>query len=139
LLSDLSSVEIDALREGLQSGQLHPKTVKQQLARELAGRFHGGEAAQQAEAHFEKVFSRHELPDEIEEVTLKVEGEAIWLPKLLAEGGLVKGTGEGRRMIQQGGVILDGEKVTDVEFQVPATGEVLLKVGKRRFARVRFA
>ena len=139
LLSDLSTAEIATLREGLQKGQLHPKAVKQQLARELAGRFHGGEAAQQAEAHFEKVFSRHELPDEIEEVTLKVDGEAIWLPKLLTEAGLVKGTGEGRRMIQQGGVMLDGEKVADVEHQVPATGEVLLKVGKRRFARVRFA
>jgi tyrosyl-tRNA synthetase len=138
LLSDLSSPEIAALREGLKKGELHPKAVKQQLARELTGRFHGAEAAQQAEAHFEKVFSRHELPDEIDEVTLKVEGEAIWLPKLLTEAGLVKGTGEGRRMIQQGGVTLDGAKVTDAEQQVPVSGEVLLKVGKRRFARVRF-
>jgi tyrosyl-tRNA synthetase len=139
LLSDLTSTEIGALREGLQKGQLHPKAVKQQLARELAGRFHGAEAAQQAEAHFEKVFSKHELPDEIEEVSLKVEGETIWLPKLMVETGLVNGTGEGRRMIQQGAVTMDGAKVGDVECQVPAKGEVLLKVGKRRFCRVKFA
>jgi len=138
LLSDLSSAEIAELKSGLDSGRLHPKAVKQQLARELTGRFHGDAEAARAEANFEKVFAKHELPDEIEEISLKVEGETIWLPKLLVEAGLVKGTGEGRRMIQQGGVAMDGAKVSDVEFQVPANGEVLLKVGKRRFARVKF-
>jgi tyrosyl-tRNA synthetase len=139
LLSDLSAAEIAELQAGLKEGRLHPKTVKQQLARELAARFHGAAEAVRAEKNFEKVFSKHELPDEIEEVAVKAEGETIWLPKLMVEAGLVKGTGEGRRMIQQGGVTLDGEKVADVEYQVPTTGEVLLKVGKRRFARVRFA
>jgi tyrosyl-tRNA synthetase len=139
LLSDLSAAEIAELQAGLKEGRLHPKTVKQQLARELTARFHGVAEAVRAEKNFEKVFSKHELPDEIEEVAIKAEGETIWLPKLMVEAGLVKGTGEGRRMIQQGGVTLDGEKVADVEHQVAASGEVLLKVGKRRFARVRFA
>ncbi len=139
LLSDLSVAEITKLREGLLAGDLHPKAVKQQLARELAGRFHGPEAAQQAEAHFEKVFSKHELPDEIVEVVVKTAEAPIWLPKLLLEAGLVASTGEGRRMIQQNAVTVDGEKVADVEYQLPTVGEVLLKVGKRRFARVKFA
>jgi tyrosyl-tRNA synthetase len=139
LLSDLSAAEIAELQAGLKEGRLHPKTVKQQLARELTARFHGAAEAVRAEENFEKVFSKHELPDEIEEVAVKAEGETIWLPKLLVEAGLVKGTGEARRMIQQSAVTLDGEKVADVDFQVPAAGEVLLKVGKRRFARVRFA
>ncbi|NTV14619.1 MAG: tyrosine--tRNA ligase [Desulfobulbaceae bacterium] len=139
LLSDLSNAEIADLKSGLQAGKLHPKAVKQRLARELTARFHGVVEADRAEANFEKVFAKHELPDEIEEVFLKVEGDAIWLPKLLTEAGLVKGTGEGRRMIQQGGVALAGAKVLDVECQVPARGEVLLKVGKRHFCRVKFA
>jgi len=138
LLSDLSATEIAKLQDGLKEGKLHPKAVKQQLARELTARFHGKEEAARAEANFEKVFSKHELPDEIEEVTVKAGGGAIWLPKLLAEAGLVKGTGEGRRMIQQGAVSLEGEKVDDVEQQITASGEILLKVGKRRFARVKF-
>jgi tyrosyl-tRNA synthetase len=138
LLSDLSATEIAKLQDGLKEGKLHPKAVKQQLARELTARFHGKEEAARAEANFEKVFSKHELPDEIEEVTVKADGGAIWLPKLLAEAGLVKGTGEGRRMIQQGAVSLEGEKVDDVEQQITASGEILLKVGKRRFARVKF-
>ena len=105
----------------------------------MTARFHGAEEAARAEENFEKVFAKHQLPDEIEEVTVKAEGASIWLPKLLAEAGLVKGTGEGRRLIQQGGVSLEGEKVSDVELQIAASGEVLLKVGKRRFARVRFS
>ena len=139
LLSDLSAGEIAGLRTGLLAGTLHPKAVKQQLARELAGRFHGGEAAQQAETHFEKVFSKHELPDEILEVAVRAEGPTIWLPKLLVESGMVSSTGEGRRMIQQNAVTVDGLKVTDVECQLQPLGEVLLKVGKRRFVRVRFS
>jgi tyrosyl-tRNA synthetase len=139
LLSDLSAAEIGALQSGLQEGGLHPKAVKQQLARELTARFHGAAEATRAEANFEKVFSKHELPDEIDEVTIKPEGEAIWLPKLLVEAGLVNSTGEGRRMILQKAVSLEGEKVGDVDYRVPARGEVLLKVGKRRFCRVRFA
>ena len=63
---------------------------------------------------------------------------AIWLPKLLTEAGLVKGTGEGRRMIKQNAVSLDGAKVNDVDFQVEASGEVQIKVGKRRFCCVKF-
>jgi len=138
LLSDLTSDEIAELKAGMEKGKLHPKTVKQRLARELTARFYGEEDAARAEENFEKVFAKHQLPDEIEEVVLQSNDGAIWLPKLLTEAGLVKGTGEGRRMIQQGGVSLDGEKVSDVEHQVPTSGEVLLKVGKRRFCRVVF-
>ena len=138
LLSDLSVDEIDELKKGLEGGQLHPKKVKQQLARELTARFHDEQAADKAEDNFEKVFRKHELPDDIPEFACKVDGGEIWLPKLLAEAGLVKGTGEARRMIKQNAVSLDGGKVNDVDFQVKASGEVLIKVGKRRFCCVKF-
>ena len=138
LLSDLSAQEIAALKAGIENGGLHPKEVKKQLARELTARFHGQEAAQGAEAEFEKVFQKKELPDDIAEVRL-AGGEAIWLPQLLLEAGLVSSTSEGRRMIQQGAVTVAGDKAGDINAKIPATGEVIVKVGKRRFARVRFA
>jgi len=137
LLSDLSAQEIAALQAGIDQGNLHPKEVKKRLARELTARFHGQTAALAAETEFEKVFQKKELPDEMAEVGL-AQGEAIWLPQLLLDAGLVASTSEGRRMIQQGAVAVDGEKASDVNGKVPAMGEVTLKVGKRRFARVLF-
>ncbi|MEW6595800.1 MAG: tyrosine--tRNA ligase [Thermodesulfobacteriota bacterium] len=138
LLSDLSAEEITQLKNGMASGTLHPKKVKQQLARELTARFHGVAAAQQAEANFERIFSQHELPEEMPEFTFPAAAKGIWLPKLLAETEMVKGTGEARRMIQQGAVTVNGEKASDLEQIVKAHGEVLLKVGKRRFCKVTF-
>ncbi len=138
LLSDLSSVEIKALQEDTASGKVHPKDAKKQLARELTARFHGDEASVKAEENFEKVFKKHDIPDDIPEQKISAAEDQIWLPRLLADAGLVKGTGDARRMIKQNAVSLDGNKINDMEYQVPASGEVLLKVGKRRFCRVIF-
>ena len=138
LLSDLTMDEIAGLKQDMEQGKIHPKAVKVQLARELVTRFHDGDAAEAAERNFEQVFKKHELPDEIPEKTLAVEGDSIWLPKLLLEAELVKSTSDGRRMVKQNAVSVDGEKVTGVQTEIPARGEVLLQVGKRRFCRVFF-
>jgi tyrosyl-tRNA synthetase len=138
LLSDLSSVEIAELKQGLESGGLHPKDIKQQLARELTARFHSESAALQAEQNFENVFARHKLPEDVEEYTIEA-GEALWLPKLLVDCGMVSSTSEGRRMIKQNAVSIDGEKVVDTEYMLQPGESVVLKVGKRRFCRVVFA
>jgi len=137
LLSDLSAQDIAGLKAGIEDGSLHPKEVKKRLARELTARFHGQDAAETAEIEFEKVFQKKELPDDMAEVSLPT-GEAIWLPQLLLDAGLVGSTSEGRRMIQQGAVTVAGEKASDVNMKIPAAGEVIVKVGKRRFAKVRF-
>ncbi|MCK4837344.1 MAG: tyrosine--tRNA ligase, partial [Desulfobulbaceae bacterium] len=138
LLSDLAVDEISDLKIGMAEGRLHPKKVKQQLARELTARFYDEQAAVKAEDNFENVFKKHELPDEIPEYSCKSDAETIWLPKLLTEAGLVKGTGEARRMIKQNAVSLAGAKVNDEGLEVVASGEVLIKVGKRRFCLVKF-
>ncbi|MDA8164224.1 MAG: tyrosine--tRNA ligase [Desulfobacteraceae bacterium] len=137
LLSDLSAAEIEQLKADMGTGRLHPKAVKQRLARELAGRFHGAEAAAKAEENFERVFSQHALPEEIPEKAIRADGE-IALPRLLVEAGLAASTSEARRLISQNAVTVDGEKVTDADRTLPARGELLLKVGKRRFCRARF-
>jgi tyrosyl-tRNA synthetase len=138
LLSDLSVAEIAVLRQDMAAGRVHPKKVKQQLARELTARFYDARVAARAEENFENVFRKHELPDEIPEYSCPAESGEIWLPKLLVEAGLVSGTGEARRLIKQNAVSLAGEKVSDETYEVATTGEVLIKVGKRRFCLVRF-
>ncbi len=138
LLSDLSVEEIGVLKLDVESGKAHPKVVKMRLARELTARFHGADAAHAAERNFEQVFARHQLPDDIPECRLSAGAEPVWLPKLMLDAGLVASTSDGRRMIKQNAVSIDGEKVTDVDMNVPATGNVLVKVGKRRFCQVIF-
>lgn len=139
LLSDLSMADITVLKDKICAGQLHPKAAKVQLAKEMVARFHSQAAADDAERNFEQIFARHELPDEIEEVHLHATEAEIWVPKLLLDAGLVKSTSDGRRMIQQHAVAIEGEKVSDINAAVPTRGSVLLKVGKRRFCRVIFS
>jgi tyrosyl-tRNA synthetase len=139
LLSDLSMAEIGELKGKVAAGSLHPKAVKVQLAKEMVARFHNQAAAEDAERNFEQVFARHEMPDEIEEVQLSATEAEIWAPKLLMDAGLVKSTSDGRRMIQQNAVAIDGVKVEDINAMVSAKGSILLKVGKRRFCRVIFS
>ncbi|MCF6187450.1 MAG: tyrosine--tRNA ligase [Desulfobulbaceae bacterium] len=138
LLSDLSMQEIEQLRQDMEAGKIHPKAVKVQLAKELVARFYDQDTADAAERNFEQVFKKHELPEDILEKELAVDGEAVWLPKLLQEAGLVKSTSDGRRMVKQNAVSVDGQKVTDVDTDISAKGTVLLQVGKRRFCRVTF-
>jgi len=137
LLSDLSGSEIGELKEKMESGTLHPKEIKKQLARELTARFHSSEAALAAEEGFEKVFTKGGIPDDIPEMVSSAT-EEIWLPQLLVDSGLVKSTSDGRRMIKQNAVSIDGEKITDMNSVVEPKGEVLIKVGKRRFCKVIF-
>ncbi len=137
LLSDLSNSEIDGLKTKVETNVLHPKEVKKQLARELTARFHNADAAKAAEENFEKVFQKGGVPDDLPEIRCTAT-EPIALPQLLVEAGLVKSTSDGRRMIQQSAVSIDGEKVTDVNSVITPTGEMLIKVGKRRFGKVIF-
>lgn len=138
LLSDKSTEEIESLRRAMESGEKHPKAIKAELAREITARFHDEESANLAEQHFEQVFKKKELPDDIPEKEFTVDEEEIWLPKLLLEAGLVKSTSDGRRMIKQNAVAVDGEKIQDVDANIPTEDTVLLKVGKRRFCKVVF-
>ncbi len=137
LLSDLTSYEIDKLKQGLEQGTLHPKEIKQKLARELTARFHSEEEAVQAQQNFENVFAKHDLPDDLPEFKLSSD-EPVWLPKLMVDSGMVSSTSDGRRMIKQNAVSIDGEKVGDTNFAVEPAGDLILKVGKRRFCKVVF-
>lgn len=138
LLSDLRVEEIAELKEQMESGTLHPKKIKQQLARELTARFHGQEAAVKAEENFEQVFKAGGLPDDIPVADLSYD-EPVWLAKLLVDCELVKSTSDGRRMIKQNAVSIDGDKIADDKANIEPAGTILLKVGKRRFCKVNFS
>lgn len=138
LLSDLSMEDVNQIRLDLEEGRLHPKAVKMSLATEMVARFHGEEAGDAAQRNFEQIFKRHELPENIAEKELTASDEPVWLPQLLLAAELVKSTSDGRRMIKQNAVSVNGEKEKSVDSVVPARGEVLLQVGKRRFCRIFF-
>ncbi len=136
LLSDLSVAELESLKSDLASGVLHPRSAKENLAKEIVARYHSPAAAEEAARQFAAIFREGALPEEIEEVHLTISEAAVWLPKVLQQAGLTGSTSEGRRLIQQGGVQVDGVKVSDVDLALAAGKDYLLRVGKRKFKRV---
>jgi tyrosyl-tRNA synthetase len=136
LLSDISPTDLDKLARNLESSAKHPRDAKEELAREITARYHGAAAAEAAAREFAHIFREGGLPEEIEEVVLTVATDRVWLPKVLVETGLAASTSEGKRLISQGGVQVDGEKLTEVNAEIQAGQSFLLQVGKRRFKRV---
>ncbi len=140
LCTDLTLAEIRELRSRVASGEVHPKRAKADLAGRIITDFHSAGEARAAEAEFERIFVGGEAPDEVEEVLLPCETKPVWLPRLLVILKLARSHGEAARLIRQGGVTLDGRKVerSEEELKADAPAEHLLRVGKRRFVRVRF-
>ncbi len=131
LLTRWGPQEIQALEADLQAGRLHPRDLKMRIAREVVEIFHGPEAAARAEAHFVRVFQQRDLPEDLPEYTLKP-GQTVL--DVLVDAGLVSSRNEGRRMVNQRSVRLDGQVLTDALAPFPGPG--VLRVGKRRFVRV---
>lgn len=139
LLTDRTETDIAALRAVVEGGERHPMEVKKELAGELVSEFHDQAAADAARGEFERVFSSRQLPTDIPEITVAASGDRLALAKVIVEAGLASSNSEARRLIQQGGVKLDGEAVTDIAHEVATAAESLLQVGKRKFVRIRFA
>ena len=140
LLTDRSSEEIDTDRQKVADGTVHPMDAKKALAATIVTEFHSADAAEEARREFERVFSSGHLPQEIPEVSVVPPGETMLLSKLLVAGGLAASNSEARRLIEQGGVKVEGEALRDVKTEIPTTGSesLLIQVGKRRFAKVSF-
>jgi len=114
----------------------HPRDVKVRFAREIVARFHSPAAAQRAEADFSSRFREGEMPDEMPEVTVQAPAGGILIAQLLKQAGLTPSTSEAARMIEQGGVKLDGERVSDKGLKIPAGRTVVAQVGKRKWAKI---
>ncbi|HET8999113.1 MAG TPA: tyrosine--tRNA ligase [bacterium] len=131
--------EVRAIAARLSSGELHPRDVKKRLAREITAPYHGDAAARGAEAEFERVFAARELPEEIAEVDFprdRLRKGMVRLIHLLVELGLADSNAEARRLVSQGGVTLDGKRINQ-DVDVAVHDGSLVRVGRRRFARVR--
>ena len=139
LCTDFEPGEIADMEAGLEKGTLHPRDAKMRLAGRLVSMYHGEEESRRAAEEFKKIFQRGDLPSDMREFSVAGELEAdgsINIVRLLTRAGLVKSTSEARRMISQGAVKLDGDKVLDYNLVfMPAEGSVL-QVGKRKFARL---
>jgi len=137
LLSFEPSEKIRGWKKEAGAGR-NPKEIKVLFAREIVARFHSNEAAKRAEEEFEARFRHGELPEDIPEKTLEVPGgeNGIAIGKVLKESGLVPSANEAARMIEQGGVRVDGEKINDRNLSLKRGQIVVIQVGKRKIARV---
>ncbi len=142
LATALPVAEVDEIEAGLAAGELDPNQSKRRLAREIIKIYHDEQAAADAEEQFDRVFKAHGVPEDIEVFDIALEDDpekgGVYLPKLLADLKLVASGGEGRRMIDQGGVKVNGEVVAKGAYHMPAselTGATL-QVGKRKWARL---
>ena len=133
LLSERSLEEIATIKDDVQKGTLHPKVAKENLALELVTRFYNEELATLAKAEFDNVFKSNQLPSDMNEVEVE---EDIWICKALVDAGLEPSTSQARRDIKQGAVRVDQEKISDEKLNLDS-GEYILQVGKRKFAKVK--
>ncbi len=133
LLSAKSLERIAQMREEVVNGTLHPKIAKENLALEITTRFYNEESAKLAKSEFNNIFKSNKLPTDIAEFNVDVD---IWICKALVEVGLEPSTSQARRDIKQGAVRIDQEKIFDEKMNL-SSGEYILQVGKRKFAKVK--
>lgn len=127
--------EVDAIEAGLHEGTLHPGEAKRALARRIVDRYHGDGAGIEAEQGFDRLFRDKNLPEDVDTFDLP-DGDEVWLPKILAEAGLVSSNSEARRMITQGAVRIEGERIDSETVPREALAGRIAQVGKRRFVRL---
>ncbi|MDO9105187.1 MAG: tyrosine--tRNA ligase [Methylovulum sp.] len=136
LLSFRSMAEINQWATRCKNGE-NPRNYKVKLAQEIIERFHDAAAAAKALENFDARFQRGAIPDEMEELILKIDGNHYSIANLLKDAGLTASTSEAIRMVNQGAVKIDGEKLEEVKLEVSVGTEHVYQVGKRKFARVK--
>jgi tyrosyl-tRNA synthetase len=128
--------ELSDMKKRLADGSANPRDLKRQLARTLVGMYHSPEAATAAEEEFDRIFVKKEIPDVIEELRLPQGAIDLSIINILTETKLASSKGEARRLIEQGGVSIDGARISDAATPVSITKPAVLKVGKRKFLRL---
>jgi tyrosyl-tRNA synthetase len=143
LCTDVPLEEVQALERDWQEGRMNPRDVKRRLAREIVSLYHSREAAEHADENFIRIFSQRQAPTEAPEVEIPAnlirDDGSVFLPALIAGIGYASSNSEARRLIQGGGVELDGERVSDpnATMSADALRGRLLRVGKHKFAKLR--
>ena len=142
LLTSVPMETINEMKIQMETGVLNPRDAKVFLAKEIITQYHSREAADEAEREFIKIFREKELPDEIPEYKVPgelIDGGVVLLPKVLFSAGTVKSISEAKRLISQGAVLVNQEKINDINFVLkPSKEPYTVKVGKRRFLKIIF-
>jgi tyrosyl-tRNA synthetase len=133
LLTRWKPERIDQLFEAIEEGEVHPMDAKKQLAWEIVSIFDGDEAANKAAAHFQRVHQRRQMPEDMPVYALTEPENVV---DVIAGADLTRSKSQARRLVQQGAVRLDGEKITDIDTELVVEDEAVLRVGKRRFLRL---
>ncbi|MFN0159190.1 MAG: tyrosine--tRNA ligase [Bacteroidota bacterium] len=136
LATDVPARELAEIKGQLESNNINPRDIKRRLARELVKIYHDAEAAQTAEEEFDRIFVKKDLPDEIPEMSITPENGKVGIIRLLTETKLAGSNSDARRVIEQGGVSVDGRRIADQNELIEIQNGVVLKVGKRRFVKV---
>jgi tyrosyl-tRNA synthetase len=137
LVTDVTDAEIAEFRADLAADRINPRDLKMRLAREIVAQFHGSEPSSRAEQEFQRVFQQRELPTDIPTFVLRrVDGHAPSVSETLVEAGLAASRGEAKRLIVQGGVRLEDEKLDSEDSLEKASAGAVLRVGRRRFVRL---
>lgn len=134
LLTDVEQAELVKMDKEIESGSINPRDIKMKLAHMITEEYHGKNGADKAQEDFINVVSNKGIPDDIESV--KIDAEGINILDLLVKLSFVQSKGEAKRLIQGGGVKLDGEKLSDMAYTVKPGMDVVLQVGKRKFAKL---
>jgi tyrosyl-tRNA synthetase len=135
LATEMDPNELQGLLDDLADGSAHPGEAKRRLGREVVALYHGEGAGFEAEAAFDRVFRDKDAPEEVRDFALPV-GDPVWLPAVLKEAGLVKSSSEGKRLVAQGAIKIDGDPVTAEELSRSLLINQIIQVGKRRFVRL---
>jgi tyrosyl-tRNA synthetase len=138
LLTDRSPSQIQELQEKTLTGDLHPMEAKATLAFQIVEDFHSHNAAKEAKDHFNQVFRQRENPDEMPEFHFDSQDSPVQVVEIMTTAGLASSRSEARRLVKQGGVSIDGERVSEPAATIaPSKSEgFILKVGKRKFAKI---
>jgi tyrosyl-tRNA synthetase len=135
LCTEIPNSELTKIEQQLADG-VNPRDVKCQLAKEIVKLYHSDTDANEAEKEFERIFRSHEAPCDMPAYHPTEWGDKIWLPKLMVDAGLTSSNGEGRRLITQGAVRIDGDKITDPHMEIQLDQPFVLQAGKRRFVQI---
>ena len=133
---NMSIEEQEDMTKRLESGELHPRDAKMQLARTIVRLYHGEEAALEAEEEFKRVFQQRAMPTDIPEYAMDAPTEPIFVPQFCTDAGLTASNGEARRSIKAGAFKVNGEKYTEENLKLE--DGMIIQVGKRKFVKIKF-
>ncbi|HOA83367.1 MAG TPA: tyrosine--tRNA ligase [Thermodesulfovibrio thiophilus] len=136
LLSHISIEELNQLKKDIKEGRINPRDAKEALAIEIVTRYHSQDKAQKAKENFIRLFKQKEVPEDIQVVEMKAEEDGVWLPKILKEQSVTASTSESIRLIKQGAVRVNDKQIYNPDIKLKA-GEYVVKVGKRRFLKIK--